>query len=148
MLNSINSLIKKQNFFLFETLESIVNYLNIFYKVYYLPLIEYGVKINKKFQEKDHNWLSDLNDYINYIEAYKHELGQLPSTSLTNEISIFLNDFLTHIKGLVTSENKILFLSFLFLKMSNLHYLNKNFTLSYVLTHRALDLFLQYECFN
>lgn len=145
--SSLNYMLSKSNNPLFSTLKSSFKSLKILFDVYYLPLLEYNICKDKKYIEKQHDWLDEINGFISFIQNYKSQLSSIPQTTFSQKVSIFLNQLITYLQTLTTSEDKLLFLSLYFLKMATIQFKNENYTLSYTLSHRAFDLFLLYECF-
>lgn len=115
-----------------------------FIKNVYLPFFDNGV-----FNKKNIHILANNDEWLNYDFNYFSSLRYLKFNDYKwNIFNNYISD-LYSLNSLFISDglkNKLFLLSLYFYKMAIYFFKNDNYTLSYTLLHRSLDVFYQYKC--
>ncbi len=125
-------------------LEPLKNDLYTIINAVQIPFYEEGLFLKKSFNKKKIN----RNDYC--FEDYysiRDKLNTLDGISNLVDVNMYIDK----IKRLLpvhtgTLEDKYFFISIYFYNIASYHYKNKNYTVSYNMLHRTLDLYFEYLC--
>lgn len=109
-----------------------------------VPFFEQGLFLNKTYAKKrKRSTENTFNDYYSLRDKLNSLIGKTYILNLDSYIEDIKNILPTHGDSL---ENKFHFISIYFYNIALYHYKNKNYTTSFNMLHRMLDIYFEYLC--